>query len=110
MTNNNKMRLYSMNEIKDEFIGKQGTAHRDRYEQELQMDVLGEIIKKVRLERKLTQEQLGKIVGVQKAQISKLENNATNVTMETILKVFTALKTKISIHVELERQRSRMTR
>ena len=103
------MKLYTLDEIKDEFIGKQGTTRRDQYEQELQMDVLGQVIKKVRLERKLTQEQLGKLIGVQKAQISKLENNTSNVTMDTILKVFTALKARISFHVELKGQRSRMT-
>ena len=108
MATKSKMKLYTLDEVKDEFIGKQGTPNRDRYEQELQMEVLGQVIKKVRLERKLTQEQLGKLVGVQKAQISKLENNATNVTMDTILKIFTALKAKISFHVELKGQRSRL--
>jgi HTH-type transcriptional regulator/antitoxin HipB len=108
MTTKSKMKLYTLDEVKDEFIGKPGTPNLDRYEQELQMEVLGQVIKKVRLERKLTQEQLGKLVGVQKAQISKLENNTTNVTMDTILKVFAALKAKISFHVELKGQRSRM--
>ena len=59
------------------------------------------MIRKVRLERKLTQEQLGKLIGVQRAQISKLENNTTNVTMETILKVFGALRAKVNFNVEL---------
>ena len=36
------------------------------------------MIRKVRLERKLTQEELEKLIGVQRAQISKLENNTTN--------------------------------
>jgi transcriptional regulator with XRE-family HTH domain len=44
---------------------------------------------------------LGKLIGVQRAQISKLENNTTNVTMETILKVFGALKAKVYFNVEL---------
>jgi len=39
--------------------------------------------------------------GVQKAQISRLENNASNVTMDTLLKVFTALKAKVKLQVEL---------
>lgn len=99
------MKLYTMNQIKDEFIGKRGTNKREKYEQDLQMELLGDMIKQVRLERNLTQDQLGKLIGVQKAQISKLENNATNVTMETILRVFTALKAKISFHVELKNQR-----
>ena len=55
----------------------------------------------MRIERNLTQEELGKLIGVQKAQISKLENNTTNVTIDTILKVFNALKAKVNFNVEL---------
>jgi len=101
MATNNKMKLFTLDQIKDEFIGKQGTVKRDKYEQEWQLELLGDIIKQVRMERKLIQEQLGKKIGVQKAQISKLENNTTNVTLDTILRVFTALKAKISFHIEL---------
>ena len=103
-----KMRLYSLDEIKDEFIGKRGTTKRDLYEQELQLEVLGDMIKQVRLERNLTQEQLGKLIGVQKAQISKLENNATNVTIDTVLRVFNALKAKLSFKVVLQNQQVRI--
>ena len=53
----------------------------------------------------MTQEQLGELVGVQKAQISRLENNTGNVTLETILKVFSALKAKIKMQIELEGNR-----
>ena len=108
MANKNHMKLYTLEDIKDEFIAKKGTTKREKYEQELQMELLGDMIKQVRLERNLTQEQLGKLIGVQKAQISKLENNTTNVTMETILRVFTALKAKISFHIELKNQRIRI--
>ena len=108
MATRSKMKLYTMDQIKDEFIGKRGTTKREKYEQELQMELLGDMIKQVRLERNLTQDQLGKLIGVQKAQISKLENNATNVTMDTILRVFTALKAKISFHIELKNQRVRI--
>lgn len=105
MKSKSKMKLYTLDELKDEFIGKRGTLRRESYERELQMEVLSDMIRQVRLDRNLTQEQLGKLIGVQKAQISKLENNMTNVTMETILRVFTALKAKISFHVELKNQR-----
>ena len=102
MANKNKeSEMSTFDQIKDEFIGESGTEKRTRYEQELQLEILGEMIRKVRLERNLTQEQLGKLVGVQRAQISKLENNTTNVTMETILKVFGALKAKVNFNVEL---------
>jgi HTH-type transcriptional regulator / antitoxin HipB len=96
------MKKYSLDEIKDEFLGKKGTVKRDQFEYDLQMDVLGELIKQTRIERKLTQEQLGELIGVQKAQISRLENHTGNVTLSTIMKVFSALKAKIKMQVELE--------
>ena len=58
------------------------------------------MIKSTRKERQLTQEQLGKLIGVQKSQISKLERNTKNVTIETLLKVFRALKTNIKFSIE----------
>jgi len=45
------------------------------------------------------------LIGVQKAQISKLEKNANNVTVETILKVFNALKAKVNFKIELQNKR-----
>ena len=102
---NKELEMFSFDQIKDEFIGEIGTEKKTQYEQELQLEVLGEKIRKVRLERSLTQEELGKLLGVQRAQISKLENNTTNVRMETILKVFGALKAKVNFNVELMNNR-----
>ena len=65
------------------------------------MDLIGKAIKQTRQELNLTQEELGKLIGVQKAQISRLESNASNVTMDTLLRVFTALKAKVKLQVEL---------
>ena len=88
--------------MKDKYIGKPGTQERDEYEYELRMDVLGKMIKTARKERHMTQEELGKLIGVQKAQISKLENSANSATIDTIIKVFKALKAEINFKVKLE--------
>ena len=93
---------YSLAEMKDKYIGKVGTSDRDEYEYELRMDVLGKMIKAARQERNLTQEELGKLVGVQKAQISKLESSANSATIDTVLRVFKALKADINFHVKIE--------
>lgn len=90
--------------MKDKYIGKVGTTDRDEYEYELRMDVLGRMIKTARQERNLTQEQLGKLVGVQKSQISKLESHTNSATIDTILKIFKALKADIHFNVTLEKQ------
>ncbi|MFZ1789521.1 MAG: helix-turn-helix transcriptional regulator [Saprospiraceae bacterium] len=95
------MKTYTLDQVQDELLGKVGSPQRDLFEYELQMDLIGKAIKLTRQERNLTQEDLGKLIGVQKAQISRLENNAGNVRMDTLLRVFTALKAKVKFQVEL---------
>ncbi len=97
-----KIKTISFNEMKDEFIGKKGTGEREKYEYELNMEVLSHMIKKAQQERKLTQGQLGELIGVQKAQISKLGSSANSATIDTILKVFKALKADIHFNVTIE--------
>ena len=99
MTNN--LKTSTLSEMKDKYIGSVGTMERDEFEFELRMDVLGKMIKKVRLERQLTQEELGKLIGVQKAQISKIENSTNSATIDTIVKVMDALNAEISFIVKL---------
>lgn len=100
-TKKGKIKMMTLDQLKDRDLGKIGTPDRDKYEFDLRMELLGEMIKSVRKERNLTQEQLGKLIGVQKSQISKLERNTKNVTIETILKVFRALKTNVKFIVEM---------
>lgn len=95
------MKTFTLDEVQDKLIGKVGTPERDIFEYELQMDLIGKAIKETRKERNLTQEQLGKLIGVQKAQISRLESNASNATMDTLMKVFSALKANVKLQVEL---------
>jgi len=96
------MKQYSLSEMEDRYIGKIGTPERDEYEYELRMELLSRMIKSTRKERGLTQEALGELVGVNKSQISKLENHANSATIETIIKVFRALKADIRFNVQLE--------
>ena len=95
------MKTYTLDQVQDELIGKIGTTERDLFEYELQMDLIGKAIKQTRQERNLTQEELGKLIGVQKAQISKIENSVKNARFETIMKVFDALGAKVSFQVEI---------
>ena len=95
------MKTYILDEVQDELIGTVETPNRERFEYELKLDMIGKAIKQARQERHMTQEDLGKLIGVQKAQISRLENNANNVTLDTLLRVFTALKAKVQFQVDL---------
>jgi len=101
---NKPLKTISLEEITDKYIGEIGTPKRDAFENELRLDLLGEAIKQARKDRNLTQEQLGLLVGVKKAQISKLENSLTDARFETIIKVFKALNAKVNFNVELLNQ------
>jgi HTH-type transcriptional regulator/antitoxin HipB len=90
------MEIYSLEEVKDNLIGTKGTSERDIYEFKLQASIL---LKRVRKERNITQEQLAKLTGMNKAQISKLENDISNVTIETLVRIFSALNAKVSLKI-----------
>lgn len=89
----------------DKHLGRAGTYKRDKFESELRLDLLGQAIKQARQELNITQEQLGELVGVQKAQISKIENSAKSARLETIMKVFDAMGAKVNFNVEINKKR-----
>lgn len=78
----------------DRDLGKIGTPSRDAFEAELAEEIesyyLGEAIKQARLSQNLTQEQLGEKIGVQRAQISRLEKGRS-ISLSSMIRVFKAL-------------------
>jgi len=95
------VKSYKLSEAENLLIGPKGTPERDEYEFELKTELIGDMIRKVRKNRKLTQKELGELVGVKKAQISRLENNTKNVTVETIIRIFNAMKAEVNFNVQL---------
>lgn len=96
-----KIKTVSLDTMINRHIGKKGTVKRDKFEYDLNLNLLGISIREARKYRNLTQEQLGKLVGVQKAQISKIENNFTNTRLDTVIKVFNALNAKVNFSIEM---------
>ena len=90
-----KMNLTSLDVLTDEVFGKRGTPKRDAMEKRLQEEVnayfVGEAIRKMRQAQNLTQEELGERIGVQKAQISRLEKGKSVITLPTMSRIFQAL-------------------
>ena len=94
------MKITTLEELTNKTYGVPGTPKRNIFEQELKMELLREEIKRLRKENNLTQEELGKLIGVQRAHISKLENNASNITVGTLMKVFNALNAQINFTIQ----------
>ena len=88
------MKIYSLEEVKDELLGKIGTPERDEHERKVEEALhayrIGEAIKSARLKQNLTQEELGERIGVQKAQISRMEREYS-ISIPTMSRVFKAL-------------------
>ena len=88
------MKLYSLEEVTDELIGQKGTPERGDFDRKVEESLhayrIGEAIKNARLKQHLTQEELGKRIGVQKAQISRMERGYS-ISIPTMSRVFKAL-------------------
>lgn len=90
-----KMNMTSLEVLTDEVFGKEGTTKRDKMEKQLKDEVnayfVGETIRKMRQAQHLTQEELGERIGVQKAQISRLEKGKSVITLPTMSRIFKTL-------------------
>ena len=94
---NSPLQLIAFNDVEDELFGAPGTAERTEYEDRVTLELLPQSIREYRLRNHLTQDQLGERLGVQKSQISKLERNSSNVTLDTLRRVFKALNVDVKI-------------
>jgi len=89
-------------DLEDKYFGKKGTSERDEYEFDLKMELIGDKIKQLRIQNSLTQTQLGELIGVKRAQISKLENGNHSASVSTIVKVFHAMKANVRLRIETD--------
>ena len=71
----------------DKQYGKKGTAKRDAYEQGFEAFKLGVLIQEMREQQNLTQEQLATKCGTTKSYISRIENNASDIRLSTLMRI-----------------------
>ena len=95
-----KPKTIPFSELENKYFGKKGTTKREVYETELQEEIIGELIRQAREKQHLTQEELAGILGINKSNISKMENNIKSIKVGTLIKVLKALNAKVSLQVE----------
>lgn len=97
------MKVHTMNELLDRDLGPVGTPERDDFDRKVAEDVrayhVGEAIKKARLAKKLTQEQLGERIGVQRSQISRLEKGRS-ISFASLSRVLQALGVSATLDMQ----------
>lgn len=79
--------LTSFSDHLDEQYGKRGTETREKYEEEFEAFKIGVIIQELRKSRGLTQEQLAIKCGTTKTYISRIENNASDIRLSTLMRI-----------------------
>jgi HTH-type transcriptional regulator/antitoxin HipB len=79
--------LTSLNEIIDKKYGKRGSKKREIWEQEFETFRLGVMLEEARLKLGLTQEELASRCGTNKSYISRIENNASDIRLSTLMKI-----------------------
>lgn len=56
--------FYTLEEIEDEFVGKKSTPRRNKYEADLNSFYISDTIRQAREAKDLTEEELGKLLGI----------------------------------------------
>ena len=97
------MKLHTLDEMTDKYIGPIGTPKRDEFEgrlaDELHAYHVGEAIKQAREAQSLTQAQLGERMGVHKAQVCRIESGKS-ITLASMMRAFRALGVQVALDMQ----------
>ena len=97
------MKLHTLDEMTDRYIGPVGTPKRDAFEQKLADELrayhVGEAIRQAREAQELTQAELGERMGVQKSQVSRIESGKS-ITLASMMRAFRALGVQVALEME----------
>jgi len=87
MKNQNNSNLTSWDDHLDKKYGKIGTPSRDKYEEEFEAFKIGVLIQEARKRQHMTQKELAEKVGTTKNYISRIENNASDIRLSTLMRI-----------------------
>ena len=88
MKKDNMNNLTSFASHLDEQYGVRGTEMREQFEEEFESFKLGVMIHDLRKEQGMTQEQLAQRCGTTKTYISRIENDASDIRLSTLMRIF----------------------
>jgi DNA-binding XRE family transcriptional regulator len=80
----------------DKYIGKEGTSEREAYNMRIELALVGHKVKELREAKNYTQKQLGELIGVQSAQICKIEKGQ-NLSLANVSRIFKALGVDVQL-------------
>ena len=97
------VKLYTLDEMTDNYVGPIGTPRRDAFERKLADELhayhVGEAIRQARESQQLTQAELGEKMGVQKSQVSRIESGKS-ITLSSMMRAFRALGVQVALEMK----------
>lgn len=95
-------KITSFGEILDRKYGKRGAKKREQWEQEFEAFQLGVLLEEARLKLGMTQDELAEKCGTNKSYISRIENNASDIRLSTLMKIIqTGLGGRLKLTLQL---------
>ena len=96
-----KNNITTFDEVLDKKYGVRGNEEREKWEQEFETFKLGVLLEEARLKLGMTQEELAEKCGTNKSYISRIENNASDIRLSTLMKI---IQTGLGGHLKLTLQ------
>ena len=94
--------LKSWTQIKDDIYGKEGSLRRDELDRDIEAFKIGLLIRQARESKKMTQEELGKVISKKRSYISRVENDGSNMNLKTLFDIVEkGLGGKVNIAIEI---------
>jgi DNA-binding XRE family transcriptional regulator len=93
----NTSKTRSISEELDNLYGKEGTPEREQFRREAYAYCMGQVIRDARKGEKITQEELARRIGADKAYISKVEKGAIEPGIGTFYRIIDALGLRVEI-------------
>lgn len=93
-----KNNITTLDEILDTKYGERGEGKREKWEQEFEAFKLGVLLEEARIKLGMTQEELAEKCGTNKSYISRIENNASDIRLSTLMKI---IQTGLGGHLKL---------
>jgi len=82
-----KNNIVTFEEHLDGEYGIRGTPERENYEQGFEAFKLGVMLQEIRKQHNLTQEELAQKCGTTKTYISRIENDASDIRLSTLMRI-----------------------
>jgi DNA-binding XRE family transcriptional regulator len=79
--------IKTLTELIDYKYGKRGNKKREQWEQGFEAFKLGVLLEEARLKLGMTQEELAKKSGTNKSYISRIENDASDIRLSTLMRI-----------------------